>query len=48
MPLAPVDRADVERYVELGVHRLVLRPFAFDDPDELARFLDSGARLVIA
>ena len=45
MPLAPVDAATVARYAELGVDRLVLRPQAFDDPDELARYLERNAGL---
>ena len=46
MPLTPVDRATVARYAELGVDRLVLRPQAFDDPDELARDLERHAALL--
>jgi probable F420-dependent oxidoreductase len=46
MPLGPVDAADVARYAELGVDRLVLWPPAFDDPGELARFLERHADLV--
>jgi alkanesulfonate monooxygenase SsuD/methylene tetrahydromethanopterin reductase-like flavin-dependent oxidoreductase (luciferase family) len=46
MPLAPVDRATVARYAELGVDRLVLRPQAFNDPDELARDLERHAALL--
>ena len=45
MPLGPVDAADAARYAELGVDRLVLRPPAFDDPGELARFLERHAQL---
>jgi probable F420-dependent oxidoreductase len=46
MPLEPVDAATADRYAELGVDRLVLRPPAFDDPDELARFLERHATLL--
>jgi probable F420-dependent oxidoreductase len=46
MPLVPVDRAAAGRYAELGVARLVLRPQAFDDTDELARYLERNADLV--
>ena len=46
MPLVPVDAADAARYAELGVDRLVLRPQAFDDADELARWMERHARLV--
>ena len=51
MPLEPVDAAEVRRYAEFGVARLVLRPEAWQagisaDPDELARFLERHARLV--
>lgn len=45
MPLEPVDAAAVDRYAELGVDRLVLRPPSFDDPDALARFLERNAGL---
>jgi probable F420-dependent oxidoreductase len=45
MPLAPADPATAARYAELGVHRLVLRPASFDDPDELARYLERHAAL---
>ena len=46
MPLEPVDAATVARYSELRVDRLVLRPQAFDDPDDLARFLERNADLL--
>jgi probable F420-dependent oxidoreductase len=46
MPLEPVDAAAAARYAELGVDRLVLRPQRFDDPDDLARFLERNADLL--
>ncbi|MCO1654576.1 TIGR03619 family F420-dependent LLM class oxidoreductase [Pseudonocardia humida] len=48
MPLEPVDAGAVDRYRQLGVHRLVLRPQAFDDPDGLARYLERNATLADA
>ena len=45
MPLAPLDAATVASYAELGVDRLVLRPQSFDDPDELARYLERNTGL---
>jgi probable F420-dependent oxidoreductase len=43
MPLTPVDRADAARYAELGVDRLVVFPAPFEDPDDVARFLERHA-----
>jgi hypothetical protein len=50
MPLEPIDAASAERYAELGVDRLVLRPEAGEpgvsgDPDALARFMERHAHL---
>jgi probable F420-dependent oxidoreductase len=50
MPLAPVDAAAAQRYAQLGVARLVLRPEAWEpgvsgDPDRIARFLERHATL---
>lgn len=45
MPLEPVDAALVERYAALGADRLVLRPQAVDDPDDVARYLERHAHL---
>ena len=45
MPLEPIDAALAERYAELGVDRLVLRPQAVDDPDEVARYLERHTTL---
>lgn len=45
MPLEPVDAALAERYAALGVDRLVLRPQAFDDAAEVARYLERHAHL---
>jgi hypothetical protein len=50
MPLTPVDAAAAQRYAELGVARLVLRPEAWEpgmssDPDRIARFLERHATL---
>ena len=45
MPLEPVDAALAERYAALGVDRLVLRPQAFDDAGEVARYLERHAHL---
>jgi len=41
----PRHAAAVARYADLGVHRLVLRPSAFDDPEGLARYLERHAGL---
>lgn len=45
MPLNEADAASPDRYAQLGVHRLVLRPQRFDDVDELHRWLDEHAPL---
>jgi probable F420-dependent oxidoreductase len=50
MPLGPVGAAEVRRYAELGVDRLVLRPEAWEpgvsaDPEGVVRFLERHAHL---
>lgn len=45
MPLTPVDAATADRYAELGLDRLVVYPLPFEDPDDVARFLEAHAGL---
>ncbi|MEN3264055.1 TIGR03619 family F420-dependent LLM class oxidoreductase [Pseudonocardia sp.] len=45
MPLGPVGSATATRYAELGVDRLVVYPLPFEDPDDIARFLEHHADL---
>jgi probable F420-dependent oxidoreductase len=43
MPLTEADAATPDRYADLGVHRLVLRPHQFDDAALLHSWLDEHA-----
>jgi probable F420-dependent oxidoreductase len=45
MALTPVDAAAADRYAELGVDRLVVYPLPFEDPDDIAGFLERHAAL---
>jgi hypothetical protein len=44
MPLNPIGAA-AEGDAALGVDRLVVYPLPFEDPDDIARFLEQHARL---
>lgn len=45
MQLEPVDTATAARYAALGIDRLVVYPLPFEDPDDIARFMETHASL---
>jgi alkanesulfonate monooxygenase SsuD/methylene tetrahydromethanopterin reductase-like flavin-dependent oxidoreductase (luciferase family) len=46
MPLTPVPPETAGRYADLGVDRLVVYPLPFEDPEDIARFLEEHAGLI--